>query len=44
MKKVLILMSLLLPLIASAADWGGMEVKMWSDGDISWADFKGAAP
>lgn len=38
------ILALLLPLMTFAADWGGMEVKMWSDGDITWADFKGVTP
>ncbi len=44
MKKTLLLLSVLLPLLLQATDWKGMEVKMWNEGDITWADFKGVRP
>lgn len=44
MKKILFILSLMLPLVAAAAEWDGMDVKMWSEGSITWADFKGAPP
>lgn len=45
MKKILLILSLaMLPLLAMPAQWGGMDVKMWNEGNLAWSDFKGVPP
>ncbi len=44
MKKALIILSFLLSMAAYAAGQNGTDMKMWNEGDITWADFKGVPP
>lgn len=41
---LIIIIMLLAPLTAAAAEWDNTDVKMWNEGDITWADFKGVPP